>query len=81
MTVNDLGPFFANEWQGNQLSSGGSAGGKGKVRVMILLHELGHLLRATGFQSDFGDSDAVKANNKLVQDNCKATLHAAGNAP
>jgi hypothetical protein len=86
MTVNDVGPFFAGQFTNSQgqnfsLSVGGYNGNTGQTRVFTLLHELGHLLGAKGFQDDLGKSKAGKQNDKLVHNNCKATLNAASSAP
>jgi hypothetical protein len=35
---------------------------------------LGHALNAKGYQDDFNNQAAGQANDKLIQDNCGATL-------
>ena len=46
-------------------------GGTLKAQATILIHELAHILSATGFQNDAGIPKAGKANNKLVDKNCR----------
>jgi hypothetical protein len=50
-----------------------------KAQATILIHELGHLLSdahlgASGFQHDFGIPKAGKANDALVDQNCRPLI-------
>jgi len=86
ITVNDAGAFFngtitSASGQQQSLTVAGYAGGSSQAQMMILLHEFGHLLGAAGFQSDFNNSGAGAANDKLVKQNCQGTLNAAQNIP
>jgi RHS repeat-associated protein len=71
ITVNDTGAFFSNRFTVDQ---GNLIGGTARAQVFILLHELGHALGAQGFRPDLNDRKAGKANDKLVDTNCKKTL-------
>jgi RHS repeat-associated protein len=81
ITVNRQGAFFYGSfWDGRvmrPLTSGGFAGGTSQAQVFILLHELAHSLGAAGFQADFGDEAAGRANDSLVREHCRKTLDAA----
>jgi hypothetical protein len=75
LTVNLGGAFFNSSYT---VSGGGQTyqGGTNQAQGFILLHELGHLTGAQGFQSnDSGpNSSAQQSNNNLVQQNCAKTL-------
>jgi RHS repeat-associated protein len=71
IVVNDTGAFFNNNFT---VDAGTLTGGTPEAEAFILLHELGHSLKAKGFQDDFNNSTAGAANDKLIQDNCGATL-------
>jgi hypothetical protein len=72
MVVNDNGAFFNS---GFTVDQGKLPGKTPKAQAFILLHELGHALGANGFQSDFNNSAAGQANDKLIEGNCQATLN------
>jgi hypothetical protein len=78
ITVNDTGLFFKSI---SGFTAGGYKGGTSQAQVFILLHELGHWLNASGFQSDFQNSAAGLANDNLVKQNCGKTINAAKNIP
>jgi RHS repeat-associated protein len=85
VTVNDAGAFFVGSYTENgqafSLSANGYTGGTSQAQVAILLHELAHSIGASGFQSDFNNSDAGSANDRLVRQHCQRTLDAARNIP
>jgi RHS repeat-associated protein len=85
ITINAIGAFFVGTYtqngHGYGLSTNGYAGGTSQAQVSILLHELAHLLNATGFQPDFQNPQAGAKNDNLIQKNCKKTLNAAKNIP
>jgi hypothetical protein len=47
--------------------------------VFTMLHEFGHTFSAPGFTNDRGSSNAVKANNDRVWENCSSTIKKAAN--
>jgi len=59
----------------------GYVGGSSQAQVETLLHELGHWLKAPGFQDDFNNPKAGQANDNLVKQHCGKTLNAAKNIP
>lgn len=76
-TVNDIGAFFnAADTQGRQFVVGTRdyAGNTVRAQLAILLHELAHQITVSGFQNDFGIPKAGKANDKLVDTNCRALI-------
>jgi RHS repeat-associated protein len=91
ITVNDASAFFIGQFSNSSgqpmmHTAGGYDGNTGKARVFILLHELGHFTNANSFAADHTgnkkkDAQAERNNNKLIHQNCKATLKSAGNAP
>jgi RHS repeat-associated protein len=80
ITVNVNGAFFnagPSTAVGFGLPSwiqGGSAAAQGE----ILLHELGHVVNASGMQSDKGNNDAEARNNQLVMQHCGDIVNALG---
>lgn len=77
ITVNDNGAFFnARDPLDNRIlfKDGGYNGGTLKAQARIMIHELAHLLDVPGFQPDFGSPEAGRANDKLVETNCKALV-------
>jgi RHS repeat-associated protein len=74
IVVNNAGAFFNS---GFTVDGGQYTGGTVQADVFIMLHELGHLLNANGFQSDYGNSKAGQSNDNLISTNCSATLQAA----
>jgi hypothetical protein len=74
ITVNDLGAFFqAKDLQGNSFYIGRRhyPGNTLRAQASILIHELAHTLPAPSFQEDNGKPKAGKANDKLVDGNCR----------
>lgn len=45
-----------------------------KAQAFILLHELGHGISIAGFQHDNGIPKAGKANDKMVDQNCRSLI-------
>lgn len=41
---------------------------------MILIHELAHQITVSGFQPDFGNPRAGKANDEAVDKNCRQLI-------
>jgi hypothetical protein len=79
--VNDNGAFFnatTANGQGQTLTFGVGPraynGGTLKAQAFILLHELGHGISIAGFQNDNGIPKAGKANDKLVDQNCRSLI-------
>lgn len=77
VTVNDQGAFF------NVFDSRGRTFLVGRrrytpntlrARLETLVHETAHLVRASGFQSDFGIEQAGRSNSDLVDKNCRALI-------
>jgi RHS repeat-associated protein len=71
LTVNANGAFFSNS---QSTANGQIQGGTALAGTFIILHELGHLTDAAGFQSDFGNEEAGRSNNNKVLENCKTLL-------
>jgi|SRR5579884_1469821 len=75
-TVNDQGAFFRATWGNKTFTVGRRAYGgiTLKAQSAIILHEPGHQMNesggADGFQGDFGNKKAGRANDKLVDTNC-----------
>jgi hypothetical protein len=79
MTVNDIGAFFnQTDSQGIPLPVGqpNYPGGSPQAQATILVHEIAHQITASGFQPDFGNKRAGKANDHLVNANCNAMINA-----
>ena len=81
LTVNLNGAFFSNKVTTGY--KGDIGGGSLLAEVFILLHELGHLTNAAGFQPGDGGStpQAIanqNSNNKLVEQECAGTLNSFG---
>jgi|HubBroStandDraft_5_1064220.scaffolds.fasta_scaffold1239280_1 hypothetical protein len=79
--VNDNGAFFnatTTNSQGQTLTFGvgprAYTGGTLKAQAFILLHELGHGISVAGFQHDNGIPKAGKANDKMVDQNCRSLI-------
>lgn len=76
ITVNDQGAFFNAKLGDRTLTVGRRAytGGTLKAQAAILIHELGHVMNqqggTAGFQSDAGNKQAGRANDKLVDTYC-----------
>ena len=81
ITVNLNGAFF-NSGPSTSVGFGVPSwitAGSYAAQALILLHELAHDLNAAGFnQNDSGNSDAQKANNGLVLQNCGDVVKQAG---
>jgi RHS repeat-associated protein len=75
IVVNNNGAFFDSDFA---VDHGRYKGGTKQADVFILLHELGHALSASGFQADYNNPKAGQANDKLIDQNCGATVKAAG---
>ncbi len=81
IVVNDDGAFFSKA-----VTAAGYAGGSSQAQILILLHEIAHLLStnnlgAAGFKSDFGQPANGQSNDNLLKQNCQTTLNAAKNIP
>jgi hypothetical protein len=79
MTVNDIGAFFnQTDNQGHPFSIGEPkyAGNSPQAQATILVHEVAHQITVSGFQPDFGNKRAGKANDHLVNANCKTLVEA-----
>jgi hypothetical protein len=77
LTVNDKSSFFlAGDGNGATYSSGvrNYPGGGLKAQATILIHETAHGIAAPGFQHDNGIPKAEKANNTLVDKNCRSLI-------
>jgi hypothetical protein len=77
LTVNDKSSFFlAGDGNGATYSSGvrNYPGGQLKAQATILIHETAHGIAAPGFQHDNGIPKAEKANNTLVDKNCRSLI-------
>jgi hypothetical protein len=81
-TVNDIGGFFnANfpnspPYRGQQQLVGTREyiGNTLRAQAAILIHETAHQITVSGFQDDFGKPKVVKANDKLVDTNCRQLI-------
>ena len=81
LTVNLSGAFFSSSVNTGYM--GNIGGGTDLAKAFILLHELGHLTDAAGFQpNDSGSTQGgianQNSNNLLVQQNCAKTLDLFG---
>lgn len=75
-TVNDVGAFFnqyVNGDQGKPFSVGprGYAGNTLRTQATTLVHETAHQITVAGFEPDFNNDKAEKANIKAVDKNCR----------
>ena len=76
-TVNDIGAFFnSTDNQARQLPVGkrNYAGNSVRAQLFILLHELAHQITVSGFQPDFGNPKAGRANDELVDTYCRGLI-------
>lgn len=74
ITLNDGGAFFNSTDSAGRLFTTGRRqypGNTLKAQSTILIHELGHVLSVAEFQADAGIPKAGKANDKLVDQNCR----------
>jgi RHS repeat-associated protein len=74
ITVNSTGAFFTTTSTAGAnwvVGARGYAGGTLRAQATILIHELAHVLGAAGFKSDFGDPGAGRANDRLIDQNCR----------
>jgi len=77
--VNDNGAFF-NQFQNGDptkpLTTGkrNYPGNSLRAQATILIHEAAHQIAVAGFQPDFGNPEAGKANDKMVDTNCKQLI-------
>ena len=69
LTVNSNGAFFSSNYT---VGSGFVQYVRGtlKAQIFILVHELAHMVGASGFMPDAGSPSTVNKNNSLVQQNC-----------
>ncbi|MBI1897279.1 MAG: hypothetical protein HYS04_12270 [Acidobacteria bacterium] len=74
LTVNVQGAFFSS---GASTDNGRLRGGTDEAKAFILLHELGHLTVAAGFQSGDRAPNIQRARNDLVHEHCQNTLDRA----
>jgi len=92
LTIDIMGAFFqSNAGVGYvdtqyQAQMNNLTGGTLAAQTFILLHELGHIFKAPGFQDDAtADGQAIgpaqKSNNDLIWQHCGATIAAAGGGP
>jgi hypothetical protein len=78
-TVNDVGAFFNQYQNGDQtkpfaVGARGYAGNTLRAQATILIHETAHIITVSGFQRDAGIPKAGKANDKLVDRNCRQLI-------
>ncbi len=77
--VNDNGAFF-NQFQNGDptkpLTTGkrNYPGNSLRAQATILIHETAHQIAVAGFQPDFGNPEAGKANDKMVDTNCRQLI-------
>jgi RHS repeat-associated protein len=77
LVVNDNGGFFKSNDLGVSITVAGYGGGSPQAQALIMLHELAHILNASGFkQNDFGNDNAITANNDMVKSRCAKTINA-----
>lgn len=77
ITVNKNGAFFKMTNQFTQRLYPGEnrfAGALLQAQATVLLHELGHIQGAPGFQGDANSPDAGRANDKLVDQHCGKSI-------
>jgi hypothetical protein len=85
ITVNATGAFYKDTFtdaaQGIRvgLTVGGFKGGTAQAQAFIVIHELGHFLKAKDFKADFGNPAAGAYNDDLIKKKCSKTLSAAKN--
>jgi hypothetical protein len=78
-TVNDLGAFF-NQYQNGDPSKQFEIGKRKyvgntlKAQASILVHETAHQITVSGFQPDFSNPRAGKANDAAVDSNCRQMI-------
>jgi len=80
ITVNDRGAFFNAESGDGRFEVGrrNYNGGTRRAQAAILVHELSHVMRdaggAAGFQNDANNRPAGRANDNLVDGNCRRLI-------
>jgi len=76
LTVNGLGAFFHDSYNGSTISTdrGKIKGGTVEAQEFILLHEVAHGTEVLAH--DKGDQKKVDDNDKLLEKNCKETIKA-----
>jgi RHS repeat-associated protein len=81
IAVNDTGGFFSSSYSaGGQtyaLNPGGYTGGTYQAQAYILLHELAHFLKVSGFQADLDNAKAQADNQEMIKKKCGKTIDAA----
>jgi hypothetical protein len=78
-TVNDVAGFFNEYLSGNQLrlfevGKRRYPGNSLRAQATILVHETAHQITVTGFEKDFGYPRVGRANDKLVDTNCRQLI-------
>ena len=75
LTVNGLGAFFNNSYQGFALTTdrGKIKGGTIAAQEFIMLHEVAHGTNV--IQPDKDDQNKVDANDKALEKECKDTIN------
>ncbi|HEV2417194.1 MAG TPA: kelch repeat-containing protein [Terriglobia bacterium] len=78
-TVNDVGAFFNQFVDGDQgksfqVGTRKYAGNSLRAQATVLIHEVAHQITVSGFQKDFGNPKAEKANDKAVDANCRQLI-------
>jgi len=71
LVVNNTSAFFNDNFK---VDNNKLVGGSAQAQIFILLHELGHALGSSGFQDDYGNKAAGKANDKLIDAKCQKTV-------
>jgi hypothetical protein len=82
MTVNDVAGFFnvntpnspPYNGVGYELGPRHYPGNSLRAQAMTLVHEVAHQITVSGFQDDFGNTKAGKANDKSVDTNCRQMI-------
>ena len=79
MTVHDLAGFFNTNYPNSAPYNGAAyllgprqyPGDSLRAQGATVIHEVAHQITVAGFQPDFGNDKAEKANNKAVDANCR----------
>src|SRR5579884_1613945 len=78
-TVNDAGSFF-NQYAGGDQTKPFEVGRRAysgntlRAQAAILIHETAHQITVAGFQPDFGNRKAGRANDVAVDKNCRQLI-------
>ena len=78
-TVNDVGAFFNQYANGDQskpfeVGIRKYPGDSLRAQATMLIHEVAHEITVSGFQPDFGNPKAGRANDKAVDTNCRQLI-------